>query len=230
MNRSATLTRRFAMRLLNIAVRLLPRSRTDWARAMLSEMHYLEGDRHAVRWAVGCCVAAIKERVIPMQTGNLKISRWVFCLEMALCFLPLTIGWLDALSGGSGIITSNFEVISRHFADAPGGGIVLAMIVSGAILGLLGPIGLVAAYRLVVLGRPMRSRWLRAALVVGPLLYGVLTLACRFAMGGSAAFSFNAVDAFDLWSGVLLLSLLPALGAAQMLLFGLRQSEKIAIA
>jgi hypothetical protein len=64
----------------------------------------------------------------------------------------------------------------------------------------------------------MRTSWLGAALVVGPLLYGVLTLAFQSAIGGSAAFSFNSPDAFDLWSGVLLLSLLPALGAAHMIL------------
>jgi hypothetical protein len=220
MNRSGTLMRWLAIRLLNIAVRLLPRSRAEWVRAMLSEMQYLENDRQAVLWAAGCCIASTKERVIAMQTGNLKISPWVFCLEMILCFVPLSIGWLDFLFGGSGIIRLNVEVFNRHFIAAPGGEMVLAMMISGAFLGVLGPIGLVAAFRLIVLGHPIRSPWVRAALMVGPLLYGVLTLTGQFVTEGAAAFGFNAVDAFDLWSGVLLLSLLPSLGAAHMLLSG----------
>lgn len=224
MKQTGTLARQFAVRLLNIAVRLLPRSRFEWARAMLAEFHYLENDHRAVLWAAGCCIAGIKERASAMLTGNLKISPWVFCLEMILCFVPLSVGWLDSLFGSSGIIRLNSEIIHRYFIDASGGEIVLAMMISAAILGALGPIGLVAAFRLIVLGRPLQSPWLGSVLVGGPLLYGVLTLVSRFANGGSAAIGFNAVDAFDLWSGVLLLSLLPALGAAHMLLIGFGRS------
>ena len=218
MKQVGTLTRRLAIRLLSTAVRLLPRSRAEWARAMLSEMHYLKSDRRAVVWAAGCCIASIKERAIAMITGDPRVARWIFCLEMILCFVPLSIGWLDSLFGGSGVIWLNGEVVHRYFISSSDDEIVLAMMISGAILGALGPMGLFAAYRLIVTGRPIGSPWLGTALVVGPLLYGVLTLGCRFFIGGSAAFGFNSPDAFDLWSGVLLLSLLPALGAAHLLL------------
>jgi hypothetical protein len=196
---------------------------------MLSEMYHLQNDRRAVLWAAGCCIASAKERVIAMTTGNLKISPWVFCLEMILCFLPLSIGWLDFLFSGSGITKLNLEDIHKYFIGVPDG-ITLGMMISGAILGVVGPIGLTVAYRLIVLDRRLRSPGLPAALMIGALLYGALTLASRFAVGGSGAFDFNAVDAFDYWSGLLLLSLLPALGAAHLLLFDLRRSKETAIA
>jgi hypothetical protein len=222
--------RRLAIGLLSIAARLLPKSRAEWARAMFSEMHCLENDLHAAHWAAGCCIASIKERVNTMHTGNFRIAPWVFCLEMILCFVPLSIGWLDSLFGGAGIIRLNGEVISRHFIGAPGSEIVLVLMVSGAIFGVLGPIGLIAAFRLVALGIRLRSPWLRTALIVGPLLYGMVTLVFQFALGGPKAFSLTAIDALDLWSGVLLLSVLPALGAAHMLLFGLGRSAETASA
>jgi hypothetical protein len=225
MNPHSTLTRRFANGLLNIASRLLPGSKAEWARAMLSEMHYLASDRRAVSWAAGCCIASIKERLIAMIIGNLRVSPWVFCLEMMLCFVPLGVGWVDSLVGGSGIFWLNGQVIHRYLIGNHGDELVLAMMICGPILGFLAPIGLVAAYRLIALGRPIRSRWLGSALIVGPLLYGVLTLAFRFAIGGSAVFGASAMGAFDVWSGVLLLSLLPALGAWHSFLFGTPRSD-----
>ena len=225
MNPSANMARRFAIGLLNIALRLLPKSRGEWARAMRSEMHYLENDRRAVFWAAGCCIASIRERVNTMLTGNLRISPWLLWPEMILCFVPLSIGWLDSLFGPYGVIRLNVEVLHRHFIAAPGGEIVLAMMISGAILGVLGPIGLVTAFRVIVLHRPMRNPWLCTTLMAGPLLYGVVSLVLRFAMGTSAAFDLAAADAFDFWSGALLLSLLPALGAAHMVLLSPGRSD-----
>jgi hypothetical protein len=219
-NPSASIARRFAIGLLNVAVRLLPKSRTEWARAMRSEMHYLENDRRAVFWAAGCCLASIKEKVTTMRTGNLRISSWLWWPEMMLSFVPLSIAWLDSLFGPSGIFRLNVEVIHRYFIGAPSGETVLATMISGAILGVLGPIGLVTAFRVIVLHRPIRNPLLCTTLMVGPLLYGVLTLGFRFAIWGPAAFGLAAVDAFDFWSGALLLSLLPALGAAHLVLFG----------
>lgn len=165
-----------------------------------------------------------------MINGKLKISPWILCPELMLCFVPLSIGWLDSVFGGFGVTRLNFDVVQRYFLSAPGGQIALAMMITLAFFGVLGPVSLIAAFRLVVLGHPVQSRWLRAAMVVGPLLYCVLTLMFRFAAGGSAAFSFNAVDAFDYWSGALLLSFLPAVGAAHMLLLGPgRSAERVTV-
>jgi len=57
------------------------------------------------------------------------------------------------------------------------------------------------------------SRWLRIALVGGPALYGVLMLLTRLALTGTGALSFDAVDGFDFWAGIVLLAALPSLGA-----------------
>ena len=152
-----------------------------------------------------------------MFAVNLTISRWILVPEMLLCFLPLTFGWLDALVGGSGIIRLNSEVIEKYFLHTPGGVFALVTMITGAAIGVLGPLGLASAFRLVATGRPPRGPWFRTALVTGPTLYGVLTLASRLAIGGKIALSFAALDSFDFWSGILLLSVLPALGAAHML-------------
>jgi hypothetical protein len=230
MSQRGTLTWRLAIVLLKIATWLLPQSRAEWARAMLSEMHNLNDNRQAVLWAAGCCITGIKERMYAMISDKLKISPWILCPELMLCFVPLSIGWLDAVFSGSGVTRLNFDVIQRYFLSAPGGPIALAMMIALAFFGVLGPVGLIAAFRLVVLGHPMRTRWLRTAMVVGPLFYGVLTLMFRFAVGGSVAFNFNAVDAFDYWSGVLLLSFLPAVGAVHIILFGPeRSAERVTV-
>lgn len=217
MNTLVSLERRLALVLMRCVDRVLPTSRDDWARAMLAELDHLESDRDALAWATGCLVAASKERIITMLTGNLKISRWILVPEMLLCFVPLTFGWLDAIGGSSGVIRLNGTVIHRHFLHEPGGTFILAALLAGAVLGFLGPLGLTAAFRLVLSGQPPRNQWLRTALVAGPVVYGVLTLVIRLALGGAGALGFEAADSFDFWSGILLLSALPALGAAHML-------------
>jgi energy-converting hydrogenase Eha subunit A len=148
-------------------------------------------------------------------TGKLRISRWLLVPEMLLCFGPLTLGWLDMLAGAASVLALDPKVIQRYFLAVPGGAIVLVMMFVGAIVGVLGPVGLIAAFRLIVLGRPLRSRWLPSALVIAPILYGGVIVAFRSFIG-PAVFGFQSVEAFDFWSGVLLLSVLPAVGGAHL--------------
>jgi len=101
-----------------------------------------------------------------MITGNLKIARWIFLPEILLCFVPLSIAWLDSMFGGSGVMRLSVDVIHRGFVGVRGG----------------------------VLGRPLRTHWLHIALVIGPLLYAVLFLISRFAGAGPAALRFNEGD------------------------------------
>jgi hypothetical protein len=158
---------------------------------MLSELQYVDGDGKAIQWAFGCLVTGIKLRVNLMIAGNLKIARWIFLPEILLCFVPLSFAWLDSIFGGSGVIRLNVDVIYRYFLGVHGGQLVLIWMISTTLLGTLGPVGLVAGFRLVVLGRPLRIHWLRVALVIGPLLYGLLFLISRVAVAGTAAVSFN---------------------------------------
>jgi hypothetical protein len=87
-------------------------------------------------------------------------------------------------------------------------------------LATLGPISLIAAFRLLALGRSIRTEWLRVAMVTAPILYGLLEVYIRFAFGGPAAFRFSAADTVDFSSGMLLLSVLPSVGAAHLLRLG----------
>ena len=217
MNASISLKRQLTIALMHCVSHMLPRRRGDWAKAMRAELEHLESDSDALAWAMGCLAAASKERIVTMITGNLRVSRWILVPEMLLCFVPLTFGWLDAIGGGSGIVRLNGNVIHKEFLHAPGGIFILAALIAGAVLGAFGPLGLTTAFRLVVSGRAPRSQWLRTALVAGPIVYGVLTLVTRLALGGAGALGFGAVDSFDFWSGMLLLSALPALGATHML-------------
>ena len=157
-----------------------------------------------------------------MIKGDLKIPRWLLTPEMLLCFLPLTLLWLDGIDGGSGLLRLNRELIQKHFIAVPGGSVFLFALISGVILATIGPIALVAALRLIIWGRPVRSAWLRTALVAAPILYGVIALLARIVDLGDAAFSVAASDGFDFWSGIVLLSVLPALGAAHLLRFSAR--------
>lgn len=213
MNRPDTPARRVAIALIHFAIRLIPRTRLTWAQAMLSELQYVDGDSKAVQWAFGCLVTGIKLRINIMITGNLKIARWILMPEILLCFVPLSIAWLDSIFGGSGVIRLNAAVIHRNFIGVPGGEMVLMWMISTAILGALGPVGLIAGFRVAVLGRPLRTHWLCIALVIGPLLYGVLILISRFAVASPVA-SFTEVD---FWRALVLLSALPAVGAAHMI-------------
>jgi hypothetical protein len=217
MKHSVSFKRRLAHSLLRTVYPLLPASRRDWAAAMRAEIDSLQDDGAALQWAIGCLIAGSKERIRTLLGDNLKIPRWILVPEMLLCFLPLTVAWLDALFGGSGIVRLNGAVIETHFLNTPGGLFALLTMICGATIGVLGPLGLLIAFRWVAAGRLPSNRWFRATLVSGPTLYGSLMLVSRVAIGGTGALRFDAVDSFDFWSGFVLLAVLPALGAAHLL-------------
>lgn len=127
-----------------------------------------------------------------MLRGNLRISTWIAVPEMLLCFAPLTIAGVDAVQTLSGMLQQ----------PAPRGASAVAVTIMVAALAAIGPVGLVGAFRVLFNGKPIRARWLRVAVVAGPILLGLVLIASQ---------------AFDLWSGLVLLSLLPALGAAHLL-------------
>jgi hypothetical protein len=203
--------------LMRLAARLLPGTRADWANAMRSELDGIRSDGDALGWALGCVLAGFKERINFMITARPKVSRWILAPEMLLCFIPLTIGWRDGIVGSSGIARLDMNVIHRYILEVPDGMIALTAMLAGVFLATVGPLGLLAACRSIVWGRPVQNEWARVFLVVAPMLYGLLTLVCRLAVDGSSSISFRADDAFDFWSGIFLLSALPALGAMHML-------------
>lgn len=217
MSECASLTRRMTSTLMRCAVRALPSSRLDWAKAMSAEIECVENERQAFLWAVGCVVAGLKERVRAMVTADPKLSRWILIPEMLLCFVPLTLGWLDAILGTLGILGLVRLNRQPDFVNIHGGAFALTPIVAGTILGALGPLGLIGAFRLVVQGRRASARWIRYALIAAPLLYGVLILSTRLFIGTEGAFGLNSADGLHFWSAILFLSALPTLGAVHLL-------------
>src|SRR5690606_8296946 len=150
--------------------------RARWARAMSAELHHvqhIDGDYAALAWAIGCLISSIKVRANSMDVGNLRISRWVLAPEFALCFAPLTFGWLDVLFGMSGVVRLDWDIVERYFLAVPGGLTALSTIAAQAVLGVLGPIGLWFALRLVVLNRPLRNRALGAAMAAAVALIAI---------------------------------------------------------
>ena len=107
------------------------------------------------------------------------------------------------------------DIIRQYFIGAPGGVPTLVLMFSVAILGTLAPIGLLVAFRLIALGRPIRSRSLTMALIAGPILLGIIFVARSLIMNLGVALS-----ALILFSG------LPVVGAAHMLHLGSSYSDQ----
>jgi hypothetical protein len=64
---------------------------------MRAELDYVSSDAAALRWACGCVMAGLKERMNAMLSSNSGISRWVLVLEWLMCFTPLTLAWIAGL-------------------------------------------------------------------------------------------------------------------------------------
>ncbi|HEX4242709.1 MAG TPA: hypothetical protein VHZ53_14970 [Steroidobacteraceae bacterium] len=195
----AAAVRRVSVAIAQVSARLLPRGRADWAAAMVAEVRHCERGRDAIDWALGCVFAAVKERITSMVKGNLRISGWVAVPEMILCFAPLTLACVDAMQSLGMLLHSRVPVGPGDWA------VVTAM----AALGAIGPLALIGAFRLFFIEKPMRAPWCRAAVIAGPVLFGVLLLI-------QAAAGWLDASQFDFWCAVVLLSALPALGAAHL--------------
>ena len=219
---SETMIRRMALAIIRQALRLLPHTRSEWAQAMLTEFYYLDRDSDALVWAGGCLIASITMRIDAMITGNLKISRWILAPELLFCFVPLTLAWFDGIFGMSGIIRLNMEIIQQYFINSTTGTLVLIMMLALAILGVLGPVALFAACRLIVTGRSLPRNLPAMVLITGPIVLGVIYVTGWLLTGTEIR--------FDHWGGILLFSILPALGAAHMYyVYSPDRNESIAI-
>jgi hypothetical protein len=195
-----SIARQLARFLMRVVSWLMPKERTEWAAAMRAEMLSLEGDYAAAAWAFGCLAAAIRTRANTMIVGDLRISKWVLVLEMACCFLPLTLFWLLLLSYGF-----DPDVFITPYLVAPNDIIVLVYLLSMAVLGLCGLVGLFFAFQHIAMGRSVRQYPL-GVLIVGLTLLGIVNGGSNLVLGGPG-----------LWLlGVLLYVILPVVGAAHL--------------
>jgi hypothetical protein len=190
----ASLKHRAALRLLQHAAKVLPPNREHWADAMAAEIAHIPDDAAALKWAVGCVVASYSERIEDMTTVRPGLSRWVLFVEM-FCFLAMpTFGFFDVLT-------------PPYYAPLR----VTVFILS---LALLGPVGLVVAFKTVVLNRPRLptvAAWALRILAAWVLLADLMYL---LALNG-------AMD-LDWWRGYILIALLPALAVVHLVYLSAR--------
>jgi hypothetical protein len=66
------LIRRIAAALMRHALRIVPNSRAHWAVAMSNELHAIEKDREALRWAIGCLFACYIEKTKRALGGSMS--------------------------------------------------------------------------------------------------------------------------------------------------------------
>ena len=148
-------SRRVARGLMKHAAMVSPGERAEWAQAMTNELDYLSPDMCAVRWALGCIVVCYSERIDAMIRSLESLPRWMLSLEMLMCFLPLTLVFSTVVLAG-----------------AHGGYTLQAWLLycSGSVLG---PLGLMAAFRSLFLARGGMSR----ATIAGLCMLAAWTLA-----------------------------------------------------
>jgi hypothetical protein len=172
------------------AANVLPRSRSDWASAMRNEVHHISGNQPALSWALGCVFASYQERIRTMMGWDPRISRWVLVLEMLCCFTPLTflclavLGNLDRMPGKDGVI---------------------ALTVAAA-----GPIGLMVAFRIVVLNRPSLTKLAMTALAI-MAAWTVLIYSLHLVTESGVTRHW-----WEAWREFLLIALLPAFGIVHL--------------
>jgi hypothetical protein len=160
MSGAMNVRRRLAQRLGAHAANILPRRRKNFAEAMRNEIEHVPHDRHALFWAFGCVVASYIERISDMTFGTLRVSRWVLGLEMIMCFFWLTLMFVALATRGLYFGFTGLLPMDEWFFT------MLSIT-------MVGPIGLVVAFRLVVLGRRLVSpvtKIVLCTLAVWPLL------------------------------------------------------------
>jgi hypothetical protein len=190
--------------LLNLARRLMPPGRAEWFDAMRAESDYVDGDER-LRWAFGCLLTALKLRFAPMDTGSFRVSRGVMLVETLGAFGPLTLTLWEITFGGSGLVRMTPAIVDSMFMHYPGGPYILAMQIVGAVVGLLGPIGLFLGLRFVITGVGLRNRSLALTLLAIPLAAHVLGTIAGF-MVGPADFGFSM---FGFWFYTVMLTAVP---------------------
>ena len=198
MNKRRSVARHFATRLAAHAEKALPRSRTDWASAMRNEVDHISGDHAALKWALGCLFASYTERMRTMIAGNPRISRWVLVLEMLFCFTPLTL-----------LCLATFANLGRMEGKTA----VVALTVAAA-----GPIGLIVAFKVVVLNRPSLTKF-------------VMVVLCILAVWTGFAYSLQLLaeaEPASHWRDFVLIALLPAVGMAHLLYLATRPADRLA--
>ena len=137
------------------------------------------------------------------------LTPWVLFLEMMLCFVPLTYAWLDTTFGASGVVYLNSEVIDRYLLEVPVSGGIIALMIAGACVGVIGPIGLALAGRAVLAGAGLTNRIAGTIMIAAVALFGLASIVLRLVAGKGA---YAATPDF-----LILIVVLPIVGIAHLM-------------
>ena len=187
---------------------LVPFARRDWADAMRAESAYLP-EPARLRWAFGCLVAAIKLRLTPMQTGSLRVNRWIIVVESLVCFTPSILAWWFFTFGQLEVLVHDFSSYERHFMGSPDGKWVVGMMYGFAVCGLIGPIGLFLGLRYALLRRGLRSRVLGLFLVATSIAWSLV--------GTLSSFWLPKAELSVRWQIFILFTILPVAGILHLM-------------
>jgi hypothetical protein len=208
MSAKEMLSQRVARRLTAHAGSLLQQRRANWAQAMRSELEYVPQGLAALRWAVGCLFASYIERAENMMIGSLKttrISRVALTLEMLLCFLQPT----------GGVLLAVISVVAIAGFSPGWGAPVSALLLSTS---LVGPLGLFLAFKFIVLERPQMSKGVT-------LVFGVLA---GWTFIGNTYFVLNFASPLSELRAIILMALLPVVGAAHLVYLASTERSELA--
>jgi hypothetical protein len=162
-----------------------------------------------MRWACGCLLACYTERFrIMPSSATTPISRWVLTLEMLIGFVPLTY-----------LFVALAAIPLSWPGGYPRGPALLRPWLLYCSCTLVGPLGLIMAGRVVVLGRPIIGR-------ATMILLGVLAAWTPVAYTGQVIHDPQSM--FGSWRELVLLALLPALAAAQLIAIDARARRSVA--
>ena len=190
MNSLQIVSGRVARALMKHAAMVAPGERAEWVQGMANELDYLSSDLYAVQWAVGCIFVTYSERMRAMVRSLEPLSRWMLALEMLICFLPLTLVFLTVVQTGA------------H------GGYTLQdwlLYCSGSVLG---PVGLVAAFRSLFFAPGGMSR----AMIAGLCLLTAWTLAAYILQ----ILTFGQSQLSDWWREFVIIAVLPTLAVLHL--------------
>jgi len=202
---------------------LLRKQRPEWGEAMRAEFQHLAARHEQLRWAMGCLAAAINQRLSPMNTGSLRVSRWVMLVEALGCFGPATLAWYTFTFGPGGLVHMNVAGIEKTFAEAPT--YALVMWCAYSVFGLFAPIGLFLGLRWALTGHALRSRLLGFTLITGPIVQAIVSTVVYVSRGAPG----DLVTVVEL--GILCV-VLPVAGILHLMYLGnaIRTSAQVAAA
>jgi hypothetical protein len=119
MNVSPAWWRRWAVKLAQHASWVLPGARSPWADAMRRELDYIEDDRVALGWAVGCVLASYKARLAGLARMRASVGRGAVLRHAATSGAVMLLIGLALLENAGGQTEPPRPVVNETTCDRP---------------------------------------------------------------------------------------------------------------